>query len=94
MQPNLGDSCLVIGLGFIGQITLQLLKANGVNVFGVDPSKIVSEKAKKQSFLNVYESINDLVIDMPKDLKDIGFDGVIVTASSQSNKILNDLFNV
>ncbi len=92
LQPNLGDRCLVIGLGFIGQITLQLLKANGVNVFGVDPSKIALEKAKKQSFLNVYESINDLLIDMPQDLKDIGFDGVIVTASSQSNKILNDSF--
>src|SRR6185503_4111866 len=36
-NPTLGESCVVIGLGLIGQLTVQLLKANGCRVFGIDP---------------------------------------------------------
>ena len=33
-ELNLGENCVVIGLGIIGQITLRLLKAAGVKAFG------------------------------------------------------------
>ncbi|MDX6614439.1 MAG: hypothetical protein QOD75_3625 [Blastocatellia bacterium] len=36
-NPTLGESCVVIGLGLIGQLTVQLLQANGCRVFGIDP---------------------------------------------------------
>jgi predicted dehydrogenase/threonine dehydrogenase-like Zn-dependent dehydrogenase len=41
-EPTLGESVVVIGLGLLGQLTVQLLKANGCRVFGVDldPSKV------------------------------------------------------
>jgi len=35
-EPTLGESVVVIGLGLIGQLAVQLLKANGCRVFGVD----------------------------------------------------------
>ncbi len=35
-EPTLGESVVVIGLGLVGQLTVQLLKANGCFVFGVD----------------------------------------------------------
>jgi polar amino acid transport system substrate-binding protein len=35
-EPTLGESVVVIGLGLVGQLTIQLLKANGCRVFGVD----------------------------------------------------------
>src|SRR2546427_3792012 len=35
-EPTLGESIVVIGLGLIGQVTVQLLKANGCRVFGID----------------------------------------------------------
>ncbi|HEY0431983.1 MAG TPA: bi-domain-containing oxidoreductase, partial [Pyrinomonadaceae bacterium] len=35
-EPTLGESVVVIGLGLVGQLTVQLLKANGCRVFGVD----------------------------------------------------------
>ena len=35
-EPTLGESIVVIGLGLLGQLTVQLLKANGCRVFGVD----------------------------------------------------------
>jgi len=37
-EPRLGDNICVIGLGLLGQITCQILKANGCNVFGIDVS--------------------------------------------------------
>lgn len=35
-EPTLGDAVVVIGLGLVGQLTVQLLKANGCRVFGID----------------------------------------------------------
>jgi predicted dehydrogenase/threonine dehydrogenase-like Zn-dependent dehydrogenase len=35
-SPQLGDNVAVIGLGLLGQLTIQMLKANGCRVFGVD----------------------------------------------------------
>ncbi|HEV7798421.1 MAG TPA: bi-domain-containing oxidoreductase [Pyrinomonadaceae bacterium] len=35
-EPTLGESVVVIGLGLVGQLTAQLLKANGCRVFGID----------------------------------------------------------
>jgi polar amino acid transport system substrate-binding protein len=35
-EPTLGESVVVIGLGLVGQIAVQLLKANGCRVFGID----------------------------------------------------------
>ena len=35
-EVTLGDTVAVIGLGLLGQITVQLLKAAGCRVFGMD----------------------------------------------------------
>jgi predicted dehydrogenase/threonine dehydrogenase-like Zn-dependent dehydrogenase len=35
-EPTLGEFVVVIGLGLIGQLAVQLLKANGCRVFGID----------------------------------------------------------
>jgi polar amino acid transport system substrate-binding protein len=35
-EPTLGESVVVIGLGLVGQLSVQLLRANGCRVFGVD----------------------------------------------------------
>jgi polar amino acid transport system substrate-binding protein len=35
-EPTIGEAVVVIGLGLVGQLTVQLLKANGCRVFGVD----------------------------------------------------------
>ena len=45
-QPTLGEAMVVIGLGLLGQITVQLLKANGCRVFGVDTDESKFELAK------------------------------------------------
>ena len=35
-EPTLGEAVVVLGLGLVGQLTVQLLKANGCRVFGID----------------------------------------------------------
>jgi predicted dehydrogenase/threonine dehydrogenase-like Zn-dependent dehydrogenase len=35
-EPTLGEAVVVVGLGLLGQLTVQLLRANGCRVFGVD----------------------------------------------------------
>ncbi len=35
-EPTIAESIVVIGLGLVGQLTVQLLKANGCRVFGID----------------------------------------------------------
>src|SRR5918997_1631153 len=44
--PTLGESVLVIGLGLLGQLSVQLLRANGCRVFGVDPDASRVELAR------------------------------------------------
>ncbi len=47
-DPSLGEVAAVIGLGLIGQITVQLLRANGCRVLGVDLDPIRIEQARAQ----------------------------------------------
>ena len=36
LKPSIGESVVVFGLGLIGLITIQILKANGCRVLGID----------------------------------------------------------
>jgi threonine dehydrogenase-like Zn-dependent dehydrogenase len=46
-EPTLGESVVVIGLGLIGQLAVQLLKANGCRVFGIDLDQKKIELARQ-----------------------------------------------
>src|SRR5919197_5936637 len=45
---RLGEACVVIGLGLVGQLTVQLLKAAGCRVFGIDLAADKVELARAQ----------------------------------------------
>ena len=47
LKPSLGETIVVIGLGLIGLITCQLLRANGCNVVGIDVDQTKCDLAKK-----------------------------------------------
>ena len=38
-KPNIGETVAVIGLGLVGLLTVQILRANGCNVLGFDLSE-------------------------------------------------------
>jgi polar amino acid transport system substrate-binding protein len=47
-QPTLGEVAALIGLGLVGQLTLQLLHANGCRVLGIDPDATRIQQAVAQ----------------------------------------------
>lgn len=50
-DPTLGESAAVVGLGLIGQLAVQLLRANGVRVLGIDVDEARIEQARAQGAL-------------------------------------------
>lgn len=79
----LGESVVVIGLGLLGQLTVQLLRASGVRVIGVDvdPSRVAL--ASKFGALGVER--RGAVAERVRVATDgIGADAVIITAATSS----------
>ncbi len=85
-KPTLGEQFVVIGLGIIGQITLELLKANGCKVIGVDLDYSKVEFAMKRGF-NCFHLTEESQIEDLLQIWDKHFaDGVLITASTKSNQ--------
>ncbi|HUQ34631.1 MAG TPA: bi-domain-containing oxidoreductase [Pyrinomonadaceae bacterium] len=85
-DPTLGESVVVIGLGLLGQITVQLLKANGCRVFGIDldPAKIELARALGADAAAVSdESVKRIALDWSRGR---GADAVLITAATTSNQ--------
>jgi predicted dehydrogenase len=82
-QPTLGERVAVLGLGLIGQLTVQLLAANGCRVLGFDPNPA---RAKLASELGAEAGVSaDLVAAAERFTRGDGFDAVIVAASTPTN---------
>lgn len=87
VQPTLGEAVVVTGLGLIGLMTVQLLRAHGCRVLGLD-----FDQAK----LRLAESFGAETIDLSKGGDPVmaaqafsrgrGVDAVIITASTKSNE--------
>jgi predicted dehydrogenase/threonine dehydrogenase-like Zn-dependent dehydrogenase len=88
-EPTLGERVAVMGLGLLGQLTVQLLKANGCFVIGsdIDPKKL--ELAKKLG-ADVVCSASELVNATKEFGRGNGVDSVIITASANSNQLVFD----
>ena len=90
VNPTLGETIVVVGLGLIGLMTAQLLKTNGCNVIGFDydPNKVAIAKSFGIEAINPGEGIDQVKYVMSKT-NNIGADGVIITASNKSNDIIS-----
>jgi predicted dehydrogenase/threonine dehydrogenase-like Zn-dependent dehydrogenase len=85
-DPKLGEIVCVIGLGLLGQITCQLLKANGCKVIGIDISDRLINLAKQISADDAIHRNNpDIRSRIDGFTNGHGFDSVIITAASPSN---------
>jgi predicted dehydrogenase/threonine dehydrogenase-like Zn-dependent dehydrogenase len=84
-SPLLGEFVCVIGLGLLGQITAQILRANGCQVFGVDTAAPMVTLAEKTScYAARTRSDADLESALAAFTAGRGFDAVIITAATQS----------
>lgn len=85
-NPSLGESVCVIGLGLLGQITCQLLVANGCRVFGIDVSTSMVKLARDISRVAACErQDSNLVSIIDTFTRGFGFDKVIITAAAPTN---------
>jgi predicted dehydrogenase/threonine dehydrogenase-like Zn-dependent dehydrogenase len=89
LKPTLGETIVIIGLGLIGLITAQLLKANGCNVIGVDIDANKLAMCERFGIIPFNPKDGDIVKFVEQHTKGIGADGVIITASNKSNDIIS-----
>ncbi len=88
-EPTLNDKFVVYGLGLIGLVTVQLLKANGCEVLGVDfnPSRL--RLAEKFGAKTVDIGQADPLTAAMSWSGGKGVDGVLITASAKSDDIVH-----
>lgn len=87
VQPTLGEAVVVTGMGLIGIVTTQLLRAHGCRVLGIDfdPKKL--EIARRFGAETVDLSAGqDPVAAAEQFSRGRGVDAVIVTAATKSNE--------
>ena len=86
-QPSLGETFVVSGLGLIGLLTAQLLKAQGCRVLGLDPdpSKCLLAEELGVTALNLSSGV-DPVAWLLEQTIGIGVDGVLITAATSSSE--------
>ena len=90
LNPQLGETVVVTGLGLIGLVVAQLLKANGCKVIGIDfdQQKVDMAAAKGIIAINPANGI-DPVKFVQEHTNNIGADGVIITASTKSDEVIH-----
>ncbi|MGQ9631415.1 MAG: bi-domain-containing oxidoreductase [bacterium] len=88
-QVSLGESVVVIGLGLLGQLTSQILKAAGCRVIGID---LYSERVELGLKLGMYRGFvsgPDNVEKVKGYTDGVGADAVIITAATSSSEPVN-----
>ena len=88
-ELELGEKIAIIGLGLLGQLAVQLGKASGYKVFGLD---INAEKVSLAQKLGADEGAvigkEDVIGRAKSFTKGYGFDAVLILASTSSNQPL------
>lgn len=82
---RLGENCVVIGLGLVGQLTVQMLKASGVKTIGIDVDsrmvKLAEENGIDLALPRNRDDLENVVLDFTGGY---GTDAVIITAGTDS----------
>jgi polar amino acid transport system substrate-binding protein len=82
---RLGETCAVIGLGLLGQLTCLLLRAAGVRVIGIDiDQRMVETAAAHCADLALNRAADGIEGRIAEFTGGVGCDAVIITAASSS----------
>lgn len=87
---RLRETCAVIGLGLLGQLSALILKASGIRVLGIDIDQTMVDIAGKHCLDLALNREDDEIENRISEFTDgIGCDAVIITASSSSLDPIN-----
>jgi predicted dehydrogenase/threonine dehydrogenase-like Zn-dependent dehydrogenase len=87
---RLGESCAVIGLGLLGQLTCLMLRAGGVAAYGIDVDSHVVDISKKHCADRAWTRSNTGIAEQIEALTGgLGVDAVIITAATRSLDPIN-----
>jgi predicted dehydrogenase/threonine dehydrogenase-like Zn-dependent dehydrogenase len=91
LKPELGETIVVVGLGLIGLMVAQLLRANGCRVVGVEFDQAKLDLAAKWGVIPVNPAKGDDQVNVVESLTNgVGADGVIITASAHDDSIIHN----
>jgi predicted dehydrogenase/threonine dehydrogenase-like Zn-dependent dehydrogenase len=88
VQPTLGETVAVMGLGILGQLAVQLLRASGARVVGsdLDPTRV--EKALAQGLAHGIGAGEDFPARVRELTDGFGADAVLITAATESDEVV------
>jgi predicted dehydrogenase/threonine dehydrogenase-like Zn-dependent dehydrogenase len=86
-QPTLGETVAVTGLGLIGQMAVQLLRANGCRVLAIDfdPGRLELARSHGAETVNLAGG-EDPIVAAERFSRGHGVDAVIVAAATRSSQ--------
>lgn len=87
-ELELGEVAVVVGLGLVGQLTLELVAAAGCTALGVDPSAERAELARAAGFWATTDS-QELIDEAHRLTAGRGADGALITAAAKSSAPLH-----
>ena len=89
-ELRLGESCAVIGLGLLGQLTCLMLRASGVRVFGIDIDEHAVEVASQHCCDAAWvRQSPGLAAKVAHHTNGVGVDAVILTAGTSDIDPIN-----
>ena len=83
-ELKLGEVAVVVGLGLVGQLTLELVAASGCTAIGVDPSAERVEIARAAGFWATTDS-QELIDEAHRLTAGRGADGALITAAAKTS---------
>lgn len=90
-SPTLGETVVVVGLGILGQITAQLLRAHGCRVIGVDLSpQRISLAIENGMDHGIDPTREDYVAAVHRLTEGYGADAVMVTAATPEHSVISE----
>jgi predicted dehydrogenase/threonine dehydrogenase-like Zn-dependent dehydrogenase len=86
-NPQIGEKVAVVGLGLLGLITAQLVRAAGCEVIGMDISRPRVQTARKLGF--TADSNRKIAADYLALTRGRGFDAILICADTPSDETVN-----